>query len=52
MKTETVKYEYKTYGEARVKLEAGVYTLSHLQQIVASMLEVNDAVKKSMKVKK
>lgn len=44
------KYEYKTYGTARVFLEAGEYTISDLEHRIAFLKDLNAMARKSLEL--
>lgn len=44
------KYEHKTYGTARVFLEAGEYTISDLEYQIAFLKGMNAIAKKSLEL--
>ena len=46
----TQNYEHKTYGTARVFLEAGEYTISDLEYQIAFLKGMNAMNKKSMEL--
>ena len=49
METPEYEYDYNTYGEARVWLDDGAYTLSKLKELVACLERMNAANAARMK---
>ena len=43
------RYTHETYGMARVHLDGGIYTLEQLKQLVASLEQMNQHAKDSLK---